>query len=65
MHRLAELLDQRPAAAGMSRPLAGQVGQVLHMTANEIGAGRGVAIGVRRAVRGLADAVRQELDPRP
>jgi hypothetical protein len=43
-----------------------QVEQVLHATAtaNELGNGRGVPIGIRRAVRGLADAIRRELDPR-
>jgi hypothetical protein len=63
MHEIAELLDEQHAAVGLSRSMAGQVGQVLHMTANEVSAGRGVAIGVRRAVRGLANAVREELDP--
>jgi hypothetical protein len=44
-----------PAAA---RPaVGGQIAQALHMTANELGAGRGVPVGVRRAVRGLAAAL--------
>jgi hypothetical protein len=33
MHQLAELLAHRHAAIGMSRSVASQVGQVLHMTA--------------------------------
>jgi hypothetical protein len=47
-----------------SRDVAGQVAQVLHATAIELGNGRPVPIEVRRAVRHLADALRREMDPR-
>jgi hypothetical protein len=47
-----------------SRDVAGQVAQVLHATAIELGNGRSVPIELRRAVRHLADALRREMDPR-
>jgi hypothetical protein len=38
---------------------------VLHETAIELNAGRAVPIGVRRAVRALANELRSILDPPP
>ena len=65
LHTLAELLAARPAPlTALSDRVRGQIGQVFHMTANELGDGRAVPIAVRRAVLGLADAVRLDLDPR-
>jgi len=43
--------------------VAGQVSQALHATPIESGNGRSVPIEVRRAVRGLAAALRREMQP--
>jgi hypothetical protein len=49
---------------GLSGPLARRLAAVSHETAIELNAGRAVPIGVRRAVRGLADELRKVLEPR-
>lgn len=65
LRTLAEMLAQRPAPlTRLSGPVRGQIGQIFYATANELANGRGLPIGLRRAVRGLADAIRRELDPR-
>lgn len=46
-----------------SRDVALQIAAVLQETSVELGNGRPVPIGVRRAVRGLADALRREMQP--
>lgn len=57
----AQLVCRYP---GISDPgVAGQVSQVLHATAIELGNGRSVPIELRRAVRGLADALRRQMQP--
>jgi hypothetical protein len=49
---------------GISSPdVAGQVAHVLYATSNELRNGRPVPIEIRRAVRGLADALRREMQP--
>lgn len=66
LHTLAELLAARPTRlTALSDAVRGQIGQVFHTAANELGDGRAMPIAVRRAVIGLADAVRLDLDPRP
>lgn len=60
---VAGLLDDDNPVVG-DRAVAGHVGQVLRSTANELAHGRALPIPVRRAVRGLADAIRAALDPR-
>ncbi|WP_433291554.1 hypothetical protein ACQPZQ_02410 [Pseudonocardia sp. CA-142604] len=62
LHTIAELLDDWSGIS--SRSVALQLAGVLQATAVELGNGRPVPVGVRRAIRGLADALRQELDPR-
>lgn len=47
------------------RVLAGKVGAVLRAAATELGAGRGLPIGLRQAIRHLAEEIRVGLDPRP
>jgi hypothetical protein len=54
----------RPTLAA-DRRLLGQVSQVLHSVGNELDNGRAVARPVRRAVRGLAAALRDALAPAP
>jgi hypothetical protein len=61
LHLIGELVGSYP---GITDPaVAGQVSQVLHATAIELGAGRSVPIELRRAVRGLADALRRQMQP--
>ena len=60
--RLARIEADYPGIT--RRDVAGQVAAVLHATAIELDNGRPVPIGVRRAVRGLADALRREMAPR-
>lgn len=62
-HVLATVVAGRPSLE-VDRRVLGQIAQVLHATGNELGEGRGVPVGVRRAVRGLASALRELLDPR-
>lgn len=61
LHLIGELVGSYP---GISDPdVAGQVSHVLHATAIELGNGRPVPIELRRAVRGLADALRRAMQP--
>jgi hypothetical protein len=62
LHLIGELVGRYPGISNSD--VAGQVAQVLHATAIELGNGRSVPIEVRRAVRGLADALRREMQPR-
>lgn len=62
LHVIAELVSRtRPS---MDPTTAGQIAHVLDATAIELNAGRALPIGVRRAVMGLADALRAAMDPR-
>ncbi|WP_433506971.1 hypothetical protein ACQP04_11140 [Pseudonocardia halophobica] len=61
---VAELLDDYRDEVIGDRTVATQVGNVLHSAAIELRAGRALPIGVRRAVRGLANALRESMDPR-
>jgi len=45
--------------------VAGKVGQVLHTAANELSNGRALPIHLRNAVRGLANALREDMQPSP
>jgi hypothetical protein len=58
-----ELVGDRPELVVGGTALR-RVAAVLHETAIELNAGRAVPIGVRRAVRALADELRTTLDPR-
>lgn len=60
-HTIAELVGKNPPA--LDRAIAGQIAHVLDATAIELNAGRAVPIGVRRAVLGLANALRIAMDP--
>jgi hypothetical protein len=61
LHVIADLLDDYP---GIDAPvIASRLGEILRCTAIELNAGRDVPIGIRRAVRHLADAVRVEMQP--
>jgi hypothetical protein len=61
LHLIGELVGRYP---GISDPdVAGQVSQVLHATAIELDNGRSVPIEIRRAVRGLANALRRQMQP--
>jgi len=62
LHTIAGLVRQ--AQPPMSRRTAGQIAHVLDAAAIELNAGRALPIGVRRAVLGLADALRAQMDPR-
>ncbi|MGI8817444.1 MAG: hypothetical protein ACR2G2_19760 [Pseudonocardia sp.] len=62
LHTLGELVS-RPTTPTLTRTVRGQIAHVLHATAIELDAGRAMPIGVRRAVLGLADALRIELAP--
>lgn len=61
---IAELLDATGEEIIGDRAVAAQIGNVLHSAAIELRAGRALPIGVRRAVRGLANALREQMDPR-
>jgi hypothetical protein len=61
LHLVAELVHGYPGIT--SRTVASQVAGVLNAAAIELGNGRPVPVGVRRAIRGLADALRQEMQP--
>jgi hypothetical protein len=61
-HTLAELVFDKPSPMA-DRRLLGQVSQVLHSVGSELDNGRAVALPVRRSVRGLADALREALQP--
>jgi hypothetical protein len=62
LHVIAGLVEDYPGIP--SREVAGQVAHVLHAAAIELDAGRPVPVGVRRAVRALADALRRDMQPR-
>ena len=61
LHLIAEFVDGYPGIT--SQAVAGQVSAVLQAVAIELGNGRPVPVGVRRAVRGLANALRREMQP--
>ncbi|GAA4557707.1 hypothetical protein [Pseudonocardia xishanensis] len=61
---IAELLDGTGEEIIGDRAVAAQIGNVLHSAAIELRAGRALPIEVRRAVRGLANALREQRDPR-
>jgi hypothetical protein len=63
LHVTGELVGDRPELVVGGTALR-RVAAVLHETAIELNAGRAVPIGVRRAVRALADELRTTLDPR-
>jgi hypothetical protein len=63
LHKLAELFGQA-SPTPMNRSVVGQICHVLNASAIEINAGRGLPIGVSRAVFGLADSLRTAMDPR-
>lgn len=56
---------ERGTALVPDRALAGKIGAVLRAAATELAAGRGLPIGLRQAIRHLADQIRVGLDPRP
>jgi hypothetical protein len=61
-YAIADLVGEYP---GITNPdVAGQVAHVLYATSGELRTGRAVPIEIRRAVRGLANALRREMDPR-
>ncbi|GAA2861764.1 hypothetical protein GCM10010472_18840 [Pseudonocardia halophobica] len=60
---IAELLDDYRDEIVGDRAVALQIGNVLHSAAIELRGGRALPIGVRRAVRGLANALREIMDP--
>lgn len=61
---IAALLDDTGETVIGDRAVAVQVGTVLHSAAIELHAGRPLPLGVRRAIRGLANALREQMDPR-
>lgn len=62
-HTLGELLRPRPALE-LSLAVRSRMAFVLHAAAIELDAGRPIPLGVRNAIRAMADAVRASLDPR-
>ena len=63
LHAVAELLTERPAIS-VDRSMASEIAEVLHAAAIELDGGRPVPLALRRAVRGLANALRSAVDPR-
>ncbi len=63
MHAIAHLLDDYPGITDSM--VEGKVGQVLHTAANELSNGRALPIHLRNAVRGLANALREDMQPPP
>jgi hypothetical protein len=61
LYTIGELVTENPGIR--SRDVALQIAAVLQETSVELGNGRPVPIGMRRAVRGLADALRREMRP--
>lgn len=61
LHTIGHLVDDYPGIANSA--VAAQVGHVLHAAANELGNGRALPLEVRRAVRMLADALREDMQP--
>ena len=62
LHMIAELVTRTHPP--INRTTVGQIAHVLNAAAIELNAGRALPIGVRRAVLGLADALRIQMDPR-
>jgi hypothetical protein len=62
-HLIAHLLDDYPGITNSA--VAGKVGQVLHTAANELSNGRADPPQLRNAVRGLANALREDMQPPP
>jgi hypothetical protein len=63
LQAISDLVRSRPEMV-LGSSSRGQLAEVLSEVAIELNAGRAVPLGVRRAVRGLADALRAESDPR-
>lgn len=63
-HTLAELVFDTPSLVADRRVL-GQVSTLLHSVGTELDNGRAIPRPVRRAVRGLAAALREAMQPRP
>jgi hypothetical protein len=61
IYTIGELVTDYPGIR--SRDVALQIAAVLQETSVELGNGRPVPIGMRRAVRGLAVALRREMQP--
>ncbi|MHA6779629.1 hypothetical protein ACVGOW_01305 [Pseudonocardia saturnea] len=61
LHIIVDLLDDYPGIEALV--IASRLGEIMRCTAIERNAGRDVPIGIRRAVRHLADAVRVEMQP--
>lgn len=59
MYMIAELVKDYPGIS--SSDVAGQVAHVLYAASNELRNGRALPIEVRRAVLGLTDALRREM----
>jgi hypothetical protein len=62
LYTIGDLVTDYPGIS--SRDVALQVAAVLQEMSVELGNGRPVPVGVRRAVRGLADALRREMQPK-
>jgi hypothetical protein len=63
LHTVAELLSEQ-STISVDRSMAGQIAEVLHAAAIELDRGRPVPLGLRRAVRGLANSLRTAMEPR-
>ncbi|MBN9102904.1 MAG: hypothetical protein J0I49_33145 [Pseudonocardia sp.] len=63
LHAIAHLLDDYPGITNTM--VAGRLGLVLHTAANELSNGRALPIHLRNAVRGLANALREDMQPPP
>lgn len=63
LHIVADLLSQRPGFV-LDTASSRQICAVLRTEAIELAAGRAVAPRLRSAVRGLANALREQMDPR-
>jgi hypothetical protein len=63
LHTMGELVS-RQSGLVLDRSAAGQLAEVMHAVAIELNAVRPVPVGVRRAVLGLANALRAAMDPR-
>jgi hypothetical protein len=63
LHAMGELVSNQSGLV-LDQASAGQLAEVMHATAIELNAVRPVPVGVRRAVLGLANALRAAMDPR-
>jgi hypothetical protein len=63
LHTVAELVAALPTFS-IDRAVAAQISEVLHAAAIELAGGRPLPLNLRRAVRGLANALRTAMDPR-